>query len=279
MESRQRIAVYLSTCDNYSDCWDPFFQLFEKYWPDFYGTVYMSSEYKRYNRNNVESMCLCAKHSVPVDKRVTWSKLTRWALEDIPSEIILFMQEDFFLKGAVRTELIDKYISLMDSHTDIKCIHMTDQCGSGSFSSDFRNLDTMELRRPYRISCQCALWRKQELLTLLRDRENAWEWETFGSSRSAALGHLYLQVSHDFVKLGQFEIVPYVFTGIIKGKWFKEVPSLFKKNGINIDFSQRGMYSPGPSLPPLSIYDRLNLFFKRALNKLDIETYKMLHRS
>ena len=270
-------SIYLSTCDGYSDCWDPFFVLFEKYWPSFPGTVYLSSEYKDYCRPGVTAMRLCEKHGVPRTKRITWSKLTRWALMDIPDEIILFMQEDFFLKGAVQATIIDNYASLMRSHPEIKCIHLTDQNGKGSVPSDYDTLEKINLRRPYRISCQCALWRKQELLTLLRDRESAWEWEFFGSSRSAALGHLYLQVSRDYVKLGQFEIVPYVFTGIIKGKWLDEVPALFQDNGIDVDFSRRGIYQPRPPAQSTR-FERMMLFCKKGWNKMDIEFYKLFHK-
>lgn len=277
MSTSKNYSIYLSTCDGYSDCWDPFFTLFEKYWPGFDGTVYMSSEYLSYSRPYVIPLQLCLNRSVPRNKRITWSRLTKWALKEIPSDLILFMQEDFFLKGPVKTDIIDEFASLMLSNHEIKCIHLTDQCGNWSTPSTFEHLDTMLLRRPYRISCQCALWRKEELLTLLRNRESAWEWEILGSSRSSALGHLYLQVSHDFVKLGSYEIVPYVFTGIIKGKWYHEVPDLFKQNGIECDFSIRGMYNPLPSKPS-SYYDRLALFTRRAMNKLDIETYKLFHK-
>lgn len=276
--SKSKLAIYFSTCDGYSDCWDPFFTLFEKYWPDFDGTIYLTSEYKDYNRQRVVSMRLCEAHAVPKEKRISWSKLTRWALEAIPSDIILFMQEDFFLKAPVKSDIIDEYFALMIAHPEIKCLHLTDQCGKGSHPSEFKNLDEMDLRRPYRISCQSALWRKQELLTLLRDRESAWEWEMFGSTRSSALGHLYLQVSRDYVRLGEFEILPYVFTGIIKGKWFKEVPDLFRENGIEMDLSTRGMYAPPVSKPAPTKGERLKIMLTRAWSKLDIAVYKLFHK-
>ena len=139
---------------------------------------------------------------------------------------------------------------------------------------DCEHLDEMHLHRPYRISCQSALWRKKELLTLLRDRENAWEFEMFGSTRSAALGHRYLQVSKDYVRLNQFEIIPYVFTGIIKGKWFREVPALFKENGnktacFPVPFPVIHMQAVGIhkySLPAL----QMNLLICCAKHKLPI---------
>ncbi len=272
-------SIYLSTCDGYSDCWDPFFTLFERYWPSFDGKVYMSTEYKDYDRDHVIPMKLCESHSVPKTKRVTWSKLTRWGLEAIPEDIILFMQEDFFLKAPVNHELIAKYCDLMLSNPDIKCIHLTDQNGSGSVDSEYEGLDLMLTHRPYRISCQSALWRKEELLALLRDRESAWDWEIFGSARSAALGHKYYQVKRDFVKLDQFEIVPYVFTGIIKGKWIPQVVPLFQQNGIEVDFSKRGFYNPETLIHTSTFNERLVRLKKRIHNKLDIKFIQFFHKT
>src|SRR5439155_512886 len=38
--------------------------------------------------------------------------------------------------------------------------------------------------------------------------------------------------------------IDYLHTGIIKGKWLKEIQSVFKTNGILVDYSQRGFYKP-----------------------------------
>lgn len=269
-------SIYISTCDGYSDCWNPFFILFKKFWSDYQGKIYLSSEYKDYECGlpGLVSMKICEQHNVPKNDRVSWSKLTRWALESIEEDIILFMQEDFFLKGRVQSDIIDSFYDLMKNHPDICCIHLTDQCGKGSVPSEYKHLDEMYLRRPYRISCQSALWRKSELLSVLRDRENAWEFEMFGSTRSAAIGHRYLQVSQDYVRLNQFEIIPYIFTGIIKGRWYKEVPALFKENGINLDLSLRGIYEPLPAKRS-SLFERISILFRRAFNRLDIALLRL----
>ena len=40
-----------------------------------------------------------------------------------------------------------------------------------------------------------------------------------------------------------FEILPYIFTGIVKGRWYKETIPLFDKHNICIDWSIRGLLS------------------------------------
>ena len=48
-------------------------------------------------------------------------------------------------------------------------------------------------------------------------------------------------VSQDFVIKDKNEIISYVFTGIIKGKWNRDVEKLFSNHDIKIDYSQRGV--------------------------------------
>lgn len=265
-------AIYISTCDGYSDCWTPFLTLFKKYWPGFDGPLYLSSEYKDCSFEGLDVHAMKVMDHFPEGTgRIPWSRFTRKALELIPSDIILFMQEDFFLRAPVRADVIRDFADLMEAHSDIQCIHLTDQCGKGSVPSRFAHLDEMIHDRAYRISCQCALWRKSEILSVLRDWESAWEYEMLGSARSAAMGHLYLQVRRDYVRLGEFEIVPYIFTGIIKGQWQKDVPALFAENGIEMDFGRRGMYTgPKPTTGGNKLKDKILDKCKKARNRLDI---------
>ena len=40
-------------------------------------------------------------------------------------------------------------------------------------------------------------------------------------------------------------IIPYGLTGIVKGRWNKDVVyDLFRNNGVKIDFSKRGFFNP-----------------------------------
>lgn len=259
----ERLAVYVSSCDGYSDCWEPFFRLFGRFWPDFGGKVYLGTEYLPYAYEGLDITALqvCSRHDVPRDERVPWSQFTRWAIEGIEADIILFMQEDFFLRDRVKSADIDRFLTLMEEYPDIRCIHLTDQASLPEGPSGYPDLDVVKLRQRYRVSCQCALWRKAELLSLLKDRESAWEFEELGSRRSAAARRLYLTVNRSFVRKGVYEIVPYVFTGIIRGRWFPEVVPLFRENGIEVDYSRRGMSDE--ALPRKPLAQRISHLFHR----------------
>lgn len=244
-------ALLINTCDNFEDCWDPFFKLFKEFWPEFNGTLYLNTEYKDYNYPGLDIIAIkgCAKHNYPKDKRATWSQCLKWALECIDEEIVLYMQEDYFLKAEVKNDIVTNYVTLIKNNQQIDCIHLTDQSVKANGTSKYSKLDEVLLKQRYRISCQAALWRKETFNYYIRERESAWEFEEFGSKRAAKEAHNFYVIDRNWVKLNEFEIIPYIFTGIIGGRWKSEVVQLFEKRNITIDFNKRGFHENRPPKP------------------------------
>lgn len=265
MESKYSILV--NTCDKFEDCWEPFFKLWATYWPQCRGKIFLNTEYKNYNNEfvKVTPLKVCEQNNVDKVTKTTWSQCLRWALDSIDSDIILYMQEDYFLKAPVKNELVEKYVKLMEDNCKISCIHLTDQAVLNGKESNFENLDNVLLKQRYRVSCQAALWRKKELIRLIREYEDAWEFEEFGSMRSAIFKSNYYVVKKEYVKLNHFEIIPYVFTGIVRGRWFEEIIPLFEKHQIFVDYSIRGFLKDAPPKP---FKQRINYRFKKMFKIL-----------
>jgi hypothetical protein len=239
-----KYAVLVNTCDNFSDCWDPFFKLWSLYWPDCKGQVFLNTEYKnyRYGALEITPLKVCEIHLVSRSRRITWSQCLKWALEEMEGDIVLYMQEDYFLKDYVKNDIVEGYVQMMMDHKKIDCIHLTDQGAPAGEPSEFKNLNYVPGVHPDRISCQAALWRKDVLLQYIRVYESGWNFEWWGSKRAAVLNHNFFAVNSNWVQKGKFEILPYLFTGVIGGKWLDEVVPLFEKHQISMDFSKRGFY-------------------------------------
>ena len=60
--SNNRCAVLVTSCDSYSDIWDPFFKLMDAYWQDIPYKVYLNTETvefnKQYNHFSVNTLTL-----------------------------------------------------------------------------------------------------------------------------------------------------------------------------------------------------------------------------
>lgn len=243
-------SILVNTCDKFEDCWNPFFTLFRRYWPDCSAKIYLNTEYKEFSFPDINIISVRGCQDKPLsNKTATWSQCLRWALERIDSEIVLYLQEDYFFKSSVNNTVVESYVQLMTDNPEIKCLHLTDQACIADEDSSFVGLRVVNRKQRYRVSCQAALWRKEELLSLIRDYESAWEFEEFGSKRSAKINNLYLAVNPNIVKLDIYEIIPYVFTGIVQGKWLYECVNLFAENGIDVDFSKRGFHQDDEHRP------------------------------
>lgn len=252
-----KYSILVNTCDKFDDCWDPFFKLLTIYWPDCKEKIYLNTEYKDYSFGDLDITAVKGsfEHNIPKGKYPTWSQCLIWALEKIETPIILYMQEDYFLKDKVKSDIIDRYVEIMEKDSMLKCIYISNPSVWHTEPSEYENLHYVAVNQNYRVSCQAALWKKDELLALLRARENAWYFEIYGSQRSGVLAHKYLGVPRSYVYNGQFEILPYIYTGIVKGQWLREVVPLFTNHQIEIDFSLRGFV--GDSVPKLKLFPRV----------------------
>ena len=242
-----KFSILINTTDSFEDCWFPFFRLFKIYWPEYQGKIYLNTETKTYTHQGLTIISLQNNKNNP-NSRFTWSECLRRALTLIEDDIILYMQEDYFLKNYVKNDLVEMFVQLMHENSKIECIHLTDACGNLAETSKYHdNLHHLVSPQRYLTNCQAAIWKKSTLLSIIRSHEKAWQFEEFGSIRAEKLKPIFLGVDRTWVKHDQFEIIPYVFTGIIQGRWYEHVVELFRKHDIVIDFSIRGFVNQAPN--------------------------------
>lgn len=191
---------------------------------------------------DIYALKVCEKHNVPPHKKATWSKCLLWALESIDEDIILYMQEDYFLKDFVKNNIVNKYVELMNDNQAIHCIQLTPPSVKAKEKSIYENLYTVDHNYFSVVSCQASLWRKDILIQYIRTYENAWQFEWWGSKRANYLPNNFYVIDTNQIILDENEIIPYIFTGIIGGKWYTPTKDLFSKHNIEIDYSIRGFY-------------------------------------
>lgn len=239
-------SILVDTCDAYSDCWDPFFNLFSKYWPDCDADIYLNTEYKDYSYQGLNIKCtkICQVHGCNPKVRQTWSQCLLWALEMIDTDIVLFMQEDFFLYAPVDNSAVLKYVQMMNDNDKIHCLHLTPYLDGDKDGTGIPNIDFVDRKYAYRVDCQSALWRNSVMREYVDIRESAWEFEKLGSMRARFMHHNFYKIKKQFLE--SHLILPYYCTGIIKSRWSKRVCQIFSENGITVDYSIRGFYEDMP---------------------------------
>ena len=264
-------TVLVNTTDSFEDCWEPFFKLFKKYWPEYQGEIYLNTENKEFSYDSLNIISIKNRLSYS-----PWSECLRFALKSIEKEYLIYIQEDYFFHSRVNNSLLDDYYKkFVDNNW--ACLHLTDQCTSGPFKKNVGIDGVWEIEKGahYRLSTQAAFWNKESLLRVIRNGESGWQFEHYGNKRADILLEKVMCVSQDDVKINENEIIPYIFTGIIKGQWNPKVKSLFNSNGLQIDFYNRGFYSKQISFISrvkrlLMIHKRVKLIISLLLLKLHI---------
>ena len=242
MKDNKICSILITSCDAYEDAWKPFFTLLHIMWPNCRYPVYLNTETKDYNDNVIDVHVL---HPLSLfdnkGKAISWSKRLIETVEQINSKYILFMLEDFFLMSPVRSDMVEKSIEYMESHDKVAIIDYynephNDQIVLDEFSFTSRTFD-------YAINAMAALWRKDFLLSILRD-ENPWDFEFNATRRWWRTDYKILTHREEFPPIFDYKIKPALGYGIFQGKWLRKNPELFKKYGIEVDFEKRGFIDP-----------------------------------
>ena len=226
--TNNNVGILVCSCDKYSDVWKPMFEMFFKFWPDCPYNIYLMANHKDFEDKRITTLC--------TGDDVSWSIGFRKALESINEDYVFIIMEDYILQERVDSREFYNLIEYMIKE-QAACIRTYPSLYSNEpFYGKFKNIKIGQVKKndPYRISLQAGLWKRQYVLSIIDDKDSAWEFEHMGSKRSKKDNSKVLCVlDKDHI------IFNYYCTGIIQGYWIKEAVELCKKNGVQIDTSVR----------------------------------------
>jgi hypothetical protein len=218
-------AVMVSSCDAYRDLWRPFFTLFWRYWPDCPFPVYLGSNETGYEHPRVTTL------KVPEQ---TWSKNLKGFLEQIEADYVLMLLDDFFLDGAVDTNLLVRHLVALNSFGGT-VLRIYPRPGPEERLAGHKEIGSLHPRAPYRVSAQPAFWNRQKLISLLRDDESAWEFESKGTERSQVHANGFY---------GTYKPLLSYCHVVERGEWFRSAARRYKTEQIGCDFAARPVMGP-----------------------------------
>lgn len=244
-----RYSLLVSSTDTYADTWEPFFRLLRTFWhPLERVPIFLRSETLDFNIDGLDVQCTLTGRFF--DRPPTWAESLYISLGQVETEYVLYVQDDYFLYSAVRTDVIDEAVQLMDKHC-LAHVRLLDGSSLVVPGPD-PLLESIERGTKYYISLQAGLWRTNLLKALLRRHENPWGFELYGSHRARRHKHQFTRLTKDRFHALESRVFPYELTGITKGLWEGSiVEPLFKAHGIEVDFGTRGFVNPEsrPTLP------------------------------
>lgn len=262
MPSATPLTILVNSSDGYSDCWYPFFTLLNRYWPELCFPVVLNTEKKSYSHTGIN---LRASQVNASDARAySWSECLQACLEGIETEYILYLQEDYFLESRVKHDSLLQMLALMQSkHMNVLRLMECDTAGPWEPLQDTKLVWKVKHESSYLLSLQASMWKKSYLQSQLRRHETPWQLEYYGSKRIRRNGDTIHTVNRDDYSGPNLEIFPYVPTGVVGGRWQREiVVPLFERENIAVDFSSRGFYERNSAHKPI------RPLWKRAVDRI-----------
>jgi hypothetical protein len=205
----KNIAVVIVSCDKYSDLWNPILSSIKKFWPDCPYTIYFVSNELSPKFNGVTN--------IPVGPDISWSSNLKKALGQIPEEFVFMWLDDLFPTKPVNTKKVSRLFEWA-INKDINYL-----CLKGLPRADKKVTESIGLVSEgslYRVSTVLSFWKKHTLFDLLKEKENAWQFEIEGSIRSDAYPDFYVTLKPEI----------FVVNAVIKGKWRRKALAKIKRN-------------------------------------------------
>jgi hypothetical protein len=230
------LAIVVMSCDNYADVWQPFYLMFKKHWADCCFPVYFVSEEK------VGEFPEFIPLTYP--KGMAWSEMLYQTVAQTNSTYLLLLQEDFLLSKGVQNSRLQEAIEMMAKH-EVGMLRLFPCPKPDRPFLDYDFIGEIDEQAEFRVSCQASIWEKETLLKIIDRTETIQDFEIKGTLRSKQMEKRFLsylrfnQISEELIPRYQGNIVHYVCTAVVKGKWTQEAVQFCKKEGIAIDFTKR----------------------------------------
>jgi len=212
-------SILVCSCDQYRDLWTPFFALFKRYWPLCKIPVYLGTNCMRFEKAGVTTL------SAGVD--AAWSRRLRFYLENLDTDYVLLMLEDFFIDQPVFNHRIVEQLELLRARNGI-CIRLFPNP-----PADYAGV--LHPRAAFRVSLQAAIWNRSRLLELLVDEESPWDFEIHGSRRSQRWPSGFYCVSKPVIHYRHV---------VERGEWFHSAARFYAAQHIGCNFEVRPVMGP-----------------------------------
>ena len=168
------LSVIINSCDKYEFIWDKFFSLFNKYWDfNINAPIYFLTENKPINKHNI----------IPLTpSTIPWSQAIKFALDNIQTKYVLWLQDDYFLRKTITQDKFSDYLDFIDYYNvDRFGIHDNSYLYSYEQCNNYNKLKQYSL---YTISMQSSIWNTKFFKSCLNtEPETIWHFELNGTER------------------------------------------------------------------------------------------------
>ena len=166
------LTTVVGTCDSYLDLIPGFSILYERYFEQNVETLIVS-ETETLDMPNY-------KFITPGKKQ--WGERIINALSETKTEYVFFVLDDYYLSQLLTNEYIEYLLKFMDNRKVNKImLSPVPDFAKYEYLESINTMHKMSPTSPWLTSVQPAIWRKSELLKLLKPEYTPWNFEVEGS--------------------------------------------------------------------------------------------------
>jgi hypothetical protein len=166
------LTTVVGTCDSYLDLIPGF-----------------SILYERYFEPNIETLIVSETENLDIPKykfitpgKKQWGERIINALSETKTEYVFFVLDDYYLSQLLTNEYIEYLLKFMDNRKVNKImLSPVPDFAKYEYLESINTMHKMSPTSPWLTSVQPAIWRKSELLKLLKPEYTPWNFEVEGS--------------------------------------------------------------------------------------------------
>ena len=114
-------TLFIASCDKYHQAWEPFFFFVRKHWPGFDMPVILNTETRSFTYDGFDIKTFSFYEE---GDDVAWGKRMLDHLDEVETDYILLMLEDFFIRRDVDNEKMNRLIDLFEENKDISTFNL-----------------------------------------------------------------------------------------------------------------------------------------------------------
>jgi hypothetical protein len=147
------------------------------------------------------------------------------------------MVDDCFIRKPVDSERVKRVCSYLTPHDNTACFNFEKSFDSNDEISKFEGFKKRPHNSDYEVSIMCGLWDKNKLKTVIAEDTTPWAVEF--RQNNCEFDYYVLDDAYDYIIDWGYRT--YNPTNVFRGKWCRDAVDFFRKEGITIDYSKRGL--------------------------------------
>lgn len=270
---KHKCTILVNSCDAYEVLWKPFFFVLRDSWKNLDYKIILNTETKHFSMEGLDITTLSLGEENP-DRQ--WGKRLLETLEQIDTEYVINLFDDFILEASVEQHRIEQCLEWMEKDQNIAVFYLMNIPQPNQNDNRFTGFDLVPQGQNYRLNSAPAIWRRKKLMEFTGEQDTPWAWEFFGSTRTYHTNDVFYCIDRDTQPIYQY--ANKLGGAIHRGKWVKSViKPVVEKYHLDIDLEERGFEEENGALAGHSLKWKID-FFKLGYKMVGKDAWIMLRR-